>query len=166
MATATEDMGAEREAELRRRYLIRFEEDTLRAADLFAAGLVTTPLMALPVLMTTTAHVAAAVQLAPRPVRARQPRPALYAILAASTGLAPAAYLAKIPVVGMLVAASMAGGFGTPIGLVLLIRLARDPQVMGPRRISRPLAIAGWAVTVIVGGLGLLVILGAAVGTS
>ena len=137
------------------------------AADLFAAGLVTSALVALPVLMTTTAYVVGAQfgwrrGLSERVGRARR----FYAILVASTGLALAASLAKIPVVGMLVAASMVGGFGTPIGLVLLIRLARDPQVMGPRRISRPLAIAGWAVTVIVGGLGLLAILGTAAGTS
>jgi Mn2+/Fe2+ NRAMP family transporter len=47
---------------------------------------------------------------------------------------------------------------------VILVRLARDPSVMGPRPISRRLAIAGWAVAVIVGGFGLLAILGAAVG--
>jgi len=35
MATATEDMGAEHEAALGRRYLIRFEEDTLRQRPLW-----------------------------------------------------------------------------------------------------------------------------------
>jgi Mn2+/Fe2+ NRAMP family transporter len=69
-------------------------------------------------------------------------------------------------VIGVLVAASAIGGFGTPIGLVLLVRLARDPQVMGSQGISRLLAIAGWAVAIIVGGFGLLAILGTAVGTS
>jgi Mn2+/Fe2+ NRAMP family transporter len=65
-----------------------------------------------------------------------------------------------------VVAASVTGGLGTPIGLVILVRLARDPQVMGPQPISRRLAIAGWAAAVIVGGFGLLAILGAAMGTS
>ncbi len=137
------------------------------AADLFAAGLVTSSLVALPVLMATTAYVTGAHfswrrGLSERVGSAR----GFYAILVASTGLALAASLAKVPVIGMLVAASVIGGFGTPIGLVLLIGLARDPQVMGPGRISRPLAIAGWTVTVIVGGLGLLAILVAAVGTT
>jgi len=50
-------------------------------------------------------------------------------------------------------------------GLVLLVRLARDSQVMGPQAISRKLAIAGWAVAVIVGGFGLLAVIGAAEGT-
>jgi Mn2+/Fe2+ NRAMP family transporter len=56
----------------------------------------------------------------------------------------------------------VAGGFGTPIGLIFLVLLARDTQIMGSRTISRPLAIAGWAVAGVVGGLGLLFVLGAA----
>jgi Mn2+/Fe2+ NRAMP family transporter len=76
-----------------------------------------------------------------------------------------AASLAGISVIGMLVAASVIGGFGTPIGLVLLVPLARDSRVMGPQNISRELATAGWAVAVIVGGFGLLAVIGAAAGT-
>jgi Mn2+/Fe2+ NRAMP family transporter len=54
-----------------------------------------------------------------------------YAMLVASTGLALAVTLAKISVIGMLVAASVIGGFGTPIGLVILVGLARDPRGHG-----------------------------------
>jgi Mn2+/Fe2+ NRAMP family transporter len=136
------------------------------AADLFAAGLLTSAVVALPVLMATTAYVVGAHfdwrrGLSEGIGRAR----AFYAILVASIGLALAASLAGIPVVALLVAASVIGGLGTPIGLVILVRLARDPQVMGPRPISRRLAIAGWCVAVIVGGFGLLAILGTALGT-
>ena len=136
------------------------------AADLFAAGLVASAVVALPVLMATTAYVVGAQfdwrrGLSERIGRAR----GFYAVLVASIGLALAVTLAGIPVVGMLVAASVIGGLGTPIGLVILVRLARDPQVMGPQPISRRLAIAGWAVAVIVGGFGLLSVLGAALGT-
>lgn len=135
------------------------------AADLFAAGLITSAVVALPVLMATTAYVVSAQfnwrrGLSEGIGHAR----GFYAILVASTGLALAVSLAGISVIGMLVAASVIGGFGTPIGLVLLVRLARDPLVMGPRPISRRLAMAGWAVAVIVGGFGLLAILGAALG--
>jgi Mn2+/Fe2+ NRAMP family transporter len=70
--------------------------------------------------------------------------------------------LAGISVIGMLVAASVIAGLATPIGLVLLVRLARDPQVMGAQPISRRLAAAGWALVVIVGGFGLLAIIGTA----
>ena len=136
------------------------------AADLFAAGLVTSAVVALPVLMATTAYVVGAQfnwrrGLSEGISRAR----GFYGVLVASIGLALAVSLAGISVIGMLVAASVIGGFGTPIGLVILVRLARDPQVMGPRPISCRLAIAGWAVAVIVGGFGLLAILGAALGT-
>jgi Mn2+/Fe2+ NRAMP family transporter len=123
--------------------------------------------VALPVLLATTAHVAGAYfdwrrGLSERIDRAR----GFYAILVASIGLALAVSLARISVIGMLLAASVIGGLGTPIGLVLLVRLARDPRVMGLQCISRRLAIAGWAVAVSVGGIGLLAILGAFVGTS
>ena len=136
------------------------------AADLFAAGLVTSAVVALPVLMATTAYVVGAQfnwrrGLSEGIGRAR----GFYGVLVASIGLALAVSLAGISVIGMLVAASVIGGFGTPIGLVILVRLARDPRVMGPRPISGRLAIAGWAVAVIVGGFGLLAILGAALGT-
>ena len=137
------------------------------AADLFAAGLLTSALVALPVLMASTGYVVGAHfnwrrGLSERVGRAR----GFYATLVASIGLALVMSAAGIPLIGMLVAASVIGGFGTPVGLVILVRLARDAQVMGPQRISRRLAIAGWAVTVIVGSLGLLAILSAAVGRS
>ena len=135
------------------------------AADLFAVGLVASAVVALPVLLATTAYVVGAHfdwrrGLSQRIGQAR----GFYAVLVASIGLALAVSLAGIPVIGLLVAASVIGGFGTPIGLVLLVRLARDPQVMGAQPISRRLAAAGWAVAVIVGGFGLLFVIGAALG--
>ena len=102
-------------------------------------------MVALPVLLATTACVAGAHFNWRRGLsggigRAR----GFCAILVASIGLAPAVTLAGLSVIGMLVAASVIGGPGTPIGLVILVRMARDPQVLGPRPISRRLAIAGW----------------------
>jgi len=81
---------------------------------------------------------------------------AFYRVLATSIGLAVAAAMAGVSVFSMLIAASVIAGFGTPIGLVLLVRLARDPTVIADQPISGRLAIAGWTVTIIVGGLGLL----------
>ncbi len=69
--------------------------------------------------------------------------------------------LAKVPVIAMLVAASIIGGIGTPIGLVILVLLARDRRVMGTQRISVRLAVAGWTVAVVVGGLGLVFVVAA-----
>jgi len=135
------------------------------ATDLFATGLVTSAVVALPVLMATTAYIVGAQfnwrrGLSEGISHAR----GFYGILGASIGLAVAIGMAGVSVLGMLVAASVIGGFGTPIGLVFLVRLARDPHVMGGHPISRRLAIAGWAVAVVVGGFGLLNVIGAALG--
>lgn len=72
--------------------------------------------------------------------------------------------LTKVSVIGMLVAASVIGGSGTPFSLVLLVRLAWDPTVMGAQLISVRQAILGWTVAGVVGGFGLLLVIGAAVG--
>ena len=69
-----------------------------------------------------------------------------------------------MPVIGMLVAESVLGGLGTPLGPVVMVLLARDPAVMGERPISKQLAAAGRTVTVIVGGFGALFVIGAALG--
>jgi Mn2+/Fe2+ NRAMP family transporter len=135
------------------------------AADVFAVGLVISAVVALPVLMATTAYVAGA-QFDWRRGLSEQVRNAwgFYGVLAASVGLAVAVSLANISVIGMLVAASVIGGFGTPIGLVILVLLGRDHTVMGTQPISGRLALAGWTVAAIVGGFGLLYVIGAALG--
>jgi Mn2+/Fe2+ NRAMP family transporter len=126
------------------------------AADFFAIGLITSAVVALPVLMATTAHVVGAEfdwrrGLSERIGHAR----GFYAVLAASIGLAIAVDAAGIPLLTMLVAASIIGGLATPIGIILMVRLARDPQVMGGQPVSAGLAMAGWAVAAVVGGFGL-----------
>jgi len=131
------------------------------AAGLFAAGLITSAVVALPVLVATTAYVVGAHFGWRRGLSEGIGRaPGFYGVLVASIGLALAVSVAGIPVISMLVAASVIGGFATPVGLVLLVLLARDPQVMGPQAISWRLAIAGWAVAVIVGGFSLLFVIG------
>jgi len=135
-----------------------------RAADLFAAGLVISAVVALPVLMATTAYVVGAQFHWRRGLSEEIGRaPGFYAILLASVGLALALTLAGVPVIATLVTSSVIGGFGTPVGIVLLVRIGRDPQVMGSRRISGRLAIAGWAVAIVVGGLGLAFVVGTVV---
>jgi hypothetical protein len=135
------------------------------ASDLFAIGLVISALVALPVLMATTAYVVGAEfnwrrGLSEGVGRAR----AFYAVMAISVALAVAVGLADISVLGMLVAASIIGGIGTPIGLVILVLLARDPTVMGEQVVSRRLSVAGWVVAALVAVFGLLFVCGAALG--
>jgi len=135
------------------------------AADLFAIGLVISAVVALPVLMATTAYVVGA-QFDWRRGLSEEVSNAwgFYGVLAASIGLAVAVTVANVSVIGMLVAASVIGGFATPIGLVILVLLGRDHTVMGTQRISGRLAIAGWAVAMVVGAFGLLYVIGAALG--
>ena len=133
------------------------------SASLFAAGLVVSAVVALPVLIASTAHVVGAQfdwrRGLSQPVgQARR----FYAVLAAAAGLGVAVTLAGVPVFDMLLTASLIGGFGTPFGLVILVRLARDPRVMGGRPISRRLAAAGWLVALVVTALGVLLIAAAA----
>jgi Mn2+/Fe2+ NRAMP family transporter len=65
--------------------------------------------------------------------------------------------IANVPIAGMLVAASVIGGFGAPTGLVVLV--AQDRTVMGAEPIPGRLAIAGWVVAVVGGGFGLLIVI-------
>lgn len=129
------------------------------ASDVFALGLVFSAVVALPVLMATTAYVVGAQFNWRRGLseRFRHAR-AFYGVLAASIGVAFAVTLAKVSVIGMLVAASAIGGIGSPIGLVILVLLARDRSVMNSRPISGRLAISGWVVAAVVAGFGLLVV--------
>jgi Mn2+/Fe2+ NRAMP family transporter len=135
------------------------------ASDFFAAGLVVSAVVALPVLMATTAHVVGA-EFDWRRGLSQKVRHAqgFYGVLAASIALGVAVDMAGVQLIDMLVAASVAGGLGTPIGIILLVGLGRDPRIMGDRRISRGLAIAGWTVAAVVGGFGLLYVIGAALG--
>jgi Mn2+/Fe2+ NRAMP family transporter len=127
------------------------------AADLLAVGLVASAVVALPVLMATTAHVLGAQFNWRRglSVGVRNAR-AFYAALVASIVIALAVTLANVSVIVMLEIASVIGGLGTPIGLTLLVSLARDPQVMGQQVISFRLATAGWAVAILFGTLGVV----------
>ncbi len=135
------------------------------APGFFAAGLVASAVVALPVLMATTAHVVGA-EFDWRRGLSQKVRHAqgFYGILAASIALGVAVDLAGVPPIVMLVAASVIGGLGTPIGIALLVGLGRDPQVMGDQRISVRLAAAGWTAAIVVGGFGLLYVIGAALG--
>jgi Mn2+/Fe2+ NRAMP family transporter len=126
------------------------------AADLFAAALVISAVVALPVLMATTAHVVSAQfgwrrGLSRRVTRAR----GFYAVLGVATALAIAVTLAGVPVIGMLVAASIIGGIATPVGLVIMALLATDPRVIGSRPVSRRLAVACWAIAIGLGSMSL-----------
>jgi Mn2+/Fe2+ NRAMP family transporter len=127
------------------------------AADLFAIGLVISALASLPVLLATTAFVVSGHFGWRRGLSdALISSPRFYGVVLASTGIALLVTCLHVGVITMLVAASLIAGIGAPFALTILILLARDPQVMHDRPISKRLAVAGWLVAVIVGALGLL----------
>jgi Mn2+/Fe2+ NRAMP family transporter len=127
------------------------------AADVFAAGLVTSAVVALPVLLATTAYTVG-VELDWQRGLSRRTGHArgFYGVLTVAIGLAAIVDMAGVSVITMLAVANVMGGLAAPVGLILLVRLARNPQVMGNQLISRRLAIAGWAVALAVGGSGIL----------
>jgi len=121
------------------------------ATTLFTLGLLASSLLALPVLMATTAYVVGAQfdwrrGLSEGIGRARR----FYGVLVASVAAGVVTSLVGVPPVELLVVASVAGGLATPVGLAFLFRLATDPLVMGARPLPRQLARAGWAVTALV----------------
>jgi Mn2+/Fe2+ NRAMP family transporter len=127
------------------------------AGDMLAVGLVASAVVALPVLLTTTGYALGSEfgwepGLSGRGIRTR----AFYGALAAAATVAVVVDLAGVPVLRMLAVANVVSGLAAPVGLILLVRLARDPRVMGDRLVSPRLAAAGWAVALGVGGSGLL----------
>jgi Mn2+/Fe2+ NRAMP family transporter len=130
------------------------------AGDLFAAGLVVSAAVALPVLVASTAYVVGAHfdwrRGLSQPVgQARR----FYAVLVTPIALAVVVSAAGAPVLGTLAVASVIGGLGTPLGLVILMRLATNRQVMHGQPISARLAVAGWIVVIAVASLAIAFLL-------
>jgi Mn2+/Fe2+ NRAMP family transporter len=127
------------------------------ARYVFGVGLLASAVVALPVLMATTAHVVGdsfdwRTGLSQQLTRARR----FYAVLAASIALGAAISLVGISPIQILFVASIAGGLGTPFSLLFLLRLAGDEQIMAGRPVSRWLLISGWVVAAVLSGLGLV----------
>jgi Mn2+/Fe2+ NRAMP family transporter len=78
-----------------------------------------------------------------------------YAVLGASIALGAAISLVGISPIQILFVASIAGGLGTPLSLVFLLRVAGDERIMAGRPVSRWLLISGWVVAAVLSGLGL-----------
>ena len=121
------------------------------ASALFGIGLLGSALLALPVLLATSAYVVAemfrwAGQLDAKFFQARR----FYAtvILAAVIGCGVA--FAGISPIRLLFASSIAGGIATPITLVFMLLAAGDTQTMHGTPVSPWLKAAGWTTTAVV----------------
>jgi Mn2+/Fe2+ NRAMP family transporter len=121
------------------------------AGDLFGVGLLSSALVALPVLVGTTAYSVGAQAGWRRGLSERlRDAPEFYAVVAASVVLAAAVALAGVSPIRLLFWASVAGGLGTPIGLVFLMLIAGERSLMGGHAISGRLKVAGWAVAAVI----------------
>ncbi len=117
------------------------------AGYLFGVGLLGSALLALPVLLATAAYVVGAQFDWPRGL-SENPRnaPAFYAVAAVAMALGAGFAFAGTSPIRLLFLASIAGGIGTPIGLVLLVLVASDRGLIGDHAVRGALKAAGWVV--------------------
>lgn len=121
------------------------------ASVLFAAGLLASAVIALPVIIASTGYATGSVYNWRRglSVRPRQ-APGFYAVLAAGTALGTGLAQVGVNPIRLLFAASIVGGVATPVGLAMLLLVAGNRQLMQDQPASRPLRTAGWAITALV----------------
>ena len=122
------------------------------ASLLFGVGLLASAVIAVPVLAGTSAYVMAEAfgwraSLDAKFAGAPEFYRALLLSLMAGTFVA----LLGIKPISLLFFASIAGAFGTPVTLTLMLLVARNRKVMHRHRISMPVAVLGWTVNAIVG---------------
>jgi Mn2+/Fe2+ NRAMP family transporter len=118
---------------------------------LFGLGLLGSALLAIPVLIATSGYMLNEAlgwhsSLDTQWRRGRR----FYGSMILMTMTAALAGLLGAPPIKVLFIASIIGGIGTPISLVVMLLVARSKVVMGHHPISSPLAAAGWGVAGIV----------------
>jgi Mn2+/Fe2+ NRAMP family transporter len=121
------------------------------APIIFALGLLGSSVLAVPVIVATTANAVAvtfcwggSLDDAPRNAKPH------YAVVYGALAIAAALCFTGVPVITLLFVASIAGGIATPLTLAPLMLLVRDRSVMRDRRAPRWLAAAGWSAAAIV----------------
>lgn len=121
------------------------------AGDLFALGLLASTLVALPVIVVTTAYITGTHLDWPRGL-SLNPRqaPKFFTAMAVSILLGTTAAYSSVPPITILYWAGVIGAVGTPVSLVLLLKAARHPQVMGERTVGGRLLVAGWTIAALI----------------
>ena len=118
---------------------------------IFGAGLLASAVLAVPVLAGTSGYVMAEAFGWRRSLdRKFTEAPRFYVALLLSLVVGLGISLIGVSPIKLLFAASIAGGLGTPVTLVMMMLIGRDRETMGDKRLQRPLAIAGWTVAGIV----------------
>lgn len=121
------------------------------SALLFGIGLLGSALLAIPVLLATSAYVAAELfrwvgQLDVQFFQAKR----FYATMVVAAGIACAIAFIGIPPIRLLFASSIVGGIATPITLAYMLLAATNKQAMRGTPLPRWLCVAGWTTTGIV----------------
>ena len=121
------------------------------AALLFGIGLLGSSLLAVPVLIATSAYVARTIYGWHATLDTRWWRGAhFYAFMIALTVMASTMAFAGASPIKVLFIASIIGGLATPITLVIMLLIGRNHRAMARKPISPALAASGWIVTAIV----------------
>jgi Mn2+/Fe2+ NRAMP family transporter len=121
------------------------------ASLLFGIGLLGSALLALPVLLATSAYVVTEMfgwrgRLDAKFFQARRFYAVMIVVALVGCGIA----FAGVSPIRLLFASSIAGGLATPITLVFMLLTACDKRIMETRPLSGWLRFAGWATTAIV----------------
>jgi len=122
------------------------------AAELFGIGLLASAVLALAVLAATSGYVVTAML---------KTKGSLDTPVSAATWMFYAVVLGMLIVgacltslgiepIRLLFLAGIAGGLGTPVLLIMLLRLATSPRVVGPRRPSPALMLVAWAAATVI----------------
>jgi Mn2+/Fe2+ NRAMP family transporter len=121
------------------------------AGELFAAGLLASAIIALPVILAAGGYAAAAHAGWSRGLsRGVRQAPGFYAVIAGQAVLGVVLAFIGVNPIRLLFIASLVAGVATPLGLVLLTLAAGDRRVMGERRVGGVLRVAGWVIAVLV----------------
>ncbi len=121
------------------------------AADIFGIGLFGSAMLALPVLAAGTASaVSSTFRWGGSLDKGWREARRFYATLFVGVATATALALLHIPPIKLLFWASIAGGFGTPVTLGLLVMLSRSERTMSGNIAPAWLATAGWVVTAVI----------------
>lgn len=127
------------------------------ASALFSVGLLASSLLAVPVLLASTAYLLGGerrwkVGLS-KPTRTAA---RFYVVMGLAMALACAISFTGISTIHILFVASIAGAVGTPFSLAFLIALGRDGVTMGERQNPLALTLAGVVVVIVVSVAGVL----------
>ncbi|MEU3458152.1 divalent metal cation transporter [Micromonospora sp. NPDC006766] len=127
------------------------------AGAMFAGGLLASAVIAVPVIAASGGYVTASAFGWPRGL-SRTPRQAsrFYAVIVAQALAGVVLAMTGIGPIRLLFVASLIGGIATPLGLVLLVLAAGNPELVGSTRLHVGLRVGGWVVAVVVAAISVI----------